>query len=63
LLFDLIFEANKKIWATARIMRDLLNAFSDLFLIQANRRGVKGKALKLRIATVGKTERPLKDAA
>ena len=33
---DWIYQVNKKVWGTARTMKDLLNAFDDIFDPQAN---------------------------
>ena len=65
-MLDWIYQVNKKVWASARTMKDLLNAFEDIFDPQANLcscslGGGSGKAikdprafLKQRFATVGK---------
>lgn len=70
-MLDWIFQIRGKSWATSRVMRDLIEAFDDLFKPQANlcsngcNKVIQNpKAfLKRRIATVGKPDRPLKDAA
>jgi hypothetical protein len=71
---DWFYQINKKAWANARVMKDLLNAFDDIFDAQANLcsgslNGGGSKViqnpsafLKHRIATVGK-DSPLGDVA
>jgi hypothetical protein len=69
-VLDWIFQVAGKTWATARVTRDLLNAFDSIFHPQRNLcSGGANKVianpsafLKQRIATAGKTG-PLRDAA
>lgn len=69
-VLDWIFQIRGKGWATSRVMRDLIEAFDDIFSPQANlcsngfNKVIENpKAfLKRRVATVGK-DGPLKDAA
>jgi hypothetical protein len=74
-LLDWIFQIQKKLWASARVVKDLLNAFDSIFDPQANLcsgacgagsggRVIKnpGEFLQKRIATVGNTDGSLKDA-
>jgi hypothetical protein len=75
-VLDWIYQVSEKFWATARVTKDLLNAFNAIFHPQASLcsgacgsgRGGKVIAdptafLKHRIATVGMPSGPLKDAA
>jgi hypothetical protein len=73
-MLDWIYQINKKAWANARVVKDLLSAFQDIFDPQANLcsaslGGGTGKSIKdpqaflqHRIATVGK-DRPVGEAA
>jgi hypothetical protein len=74
-MLDWIFQINGKSWADARVVKDLVNAFDDIFHPQANlcSGGCSGGIgnmtiknptafLKKRISTVG-TDGPLRDAA
>jgi hypothetical protein len=74
-MLDWIFQINGKTWSTARVTKDLLNAFDDVFHPQRNlcSGGLSGSStqtientagfLRARIASVGKTDGPPKDAA
>jgi hypothetical protein len=75
-MLDWIYQFGGKIWAAGSGLKDLINAFDDVFDPQAslcsgacgNGGGGKviknpGAFLRKRIATVGKTDGPLKDAA
>jgi hypothetical protein len=69
-LLDWVFQVGGKTWATARVTKDLINAFDSIFHPQQNLCSGGGdkiiqnpKAfLKRRIATMGK-DGPLRDAA
>ncbi|MHB8501414.1 MAG: hypothetical protein ACYDHE_10785 [Candidatus Acidiferrales bacterium] len=68
-MLDWIFQVNGKTWATARVMKDLLNAFDSIFHPQRNLCSGGGDKIisnanafiRRRIATVGNG--PLRDAA
>jgi hypothetical protein len=70
-MLDWIFQIRRKGWATARVMRDLIEALNDIFEPQANlcsagcnkRIGNPKKFLRSRIVAVGSTDGPLRDAA
>ena len=67
-MLDWIFQINGKGWATARVIKDLINAFDDIFQVQESLCSFgtnkvieqPGKFLRHRIATV---DVPSKDAA
>ena len=70
-LLDWIFQIGGKTWATARVTKDLLNALDSIFHPQANFCSGGGNKiisdpaefLRNRIASVGRTDGPLRDAA
>jgi len=74
-MLDWIFQVSGKTWATARVTKDLLNALDDIFHPQGNlcSGGLSGSTtqtianptafLRARIASVGKTDISLQDAA
>jgi hypothetical protein len=69
-MLDWIYQVNKKAWATARVTKDLVNAFDDVFHPQASLcSGGSDKIiqnptafLRHRFATIGKNS-PLGEAA